>query len=149
MLESWDKISLIYCNLSESEKIMKTRDYFNATASNWNTSAQSPPGESLCIKTMHIQKLSGYSYIRCVVQSSLRHHNFLALLTNIDQIFWTLQKQQWNLLTHELIKRQVHSDGDFTLRVFHRVYFQCFTSWTHDNAGLHSPSVLLFTFLLL
>ena len=28
------------------------RDYFDATASNWNTSTQSrPPGESLCIKT--------------------------------------------------------------------------------------------------
>ena len=29
-----------------------TRDYFDATASNWNTSAHShPPGEKLCIKT--------------------------------------------------------------------------------------------------
>jgi len=28
-----------------------TRDYFDATASNWNTSAYSVPGKSLCIKT--------------------------------------------------------------------------------------------------
>jgi len=35
--------------LSEQEK--ETRDYFDATASNWNTSAQSRPLASLCIKT--------------------------------------------------------------------------------------------------
>ena len=29
----------------------KTRDYFDATASNWNTSTQSRPLASLCIKT--------------------------------------------------------------------------------------------------
>ena len=42
-----------------------TRDYFDATASNWNTSAQSRPLASLCIKT-------GSQIGRCV-PSSLDH----------------------------------------------------------------------------
>ena len=44
-----------------------TRDYFDATASNWNTSAQSRPLASLCIKTGRPSQIGGW------VSSSLDH----------------------------------------------------------------------------
>jgi len=56
----------------------RTRDYFDATASNWNTYAHRAPGESLCIKTGN--QIGGWVYSRFdhVIHGGQKYTNFLA-----------------------------------------------------------------------
>jgi len=62
---------------SKTTKII-TRDYFDATASNWNTSAHSAPSESLCIKTGN--QIGGWVFSRFdhVIRGGPNYTNFLA-----------------------------------------------------------------------
>jgi len=64
--------------------LIETKDYFDATASNWNTSATVPPGESLCIKTCNQIKGWVFSRFDHVIRGGPKYTNFLASGTGMS-----------------------------------------------------------------